>query len=319
MKEIKWGIVGCGDVTEVKSGPALQNVEGSELVAVMRRSAEKAADYAKRHRVDRWYDDADALIEDPDVHAVYIATPPSSHKQYTVKAARAGKPVLVEKPMALTVRECEEMLEACDKAGVPLFVAYYRRKLPRFEKMRELIQDGAIGAPRVVSIRHFKKAGAQPDQSWKIDPAVNGGGFFVDMQTHTLDWLDHVFGPVEEATGSVSNQGQQYEAEDTVSLSMRFANGVLGSGVFAYSTNHEEEGVAVYGTEGHVTMGFFQPSSVQLVRDDRVEEFELPDPPHVHQPLVETVVAALNGAGSCPSTGETAIRTTRITEQILNP
>src|SRR5882757_10269989 len=103
---IRWGIIGCGDVTEVKSGPALQRATGSALVAVMRRDRAKAEDYARRHGVARAYDDAAALIADPDVDAVYVATPPSSHAAYTLAAARAGKPVYVEKPMALSHAEC---------------------------------------------------------------------------------------------------------------------------------------------------------------------------------------------------------------------
>src|SRR5687768_17696565 len=124
MKPIRWGIIGCGDVTEVKSGPALQNAEHSRLVAVMRRTGSLARDYAERHGVPRWYDDADALIGDPEVDAVYVATPPDSHKDYTLRAARAGKPVYVEKPMALNFAECQAMVQACRDAGVPLFVAF---------------------------------------------------------------------------------------------------------------------------------------------------------------------------------------------------
>jgi predicted dehydrogenase len=158
-KTIRWGIIGCGDVTEVKSGPGFQKANGSALVAVMRRDAARAEDYAKRHTVPQWYADADALIADPAVDAIYVATPPSSHQDYVLKAAWAGKPVLVEKPMALTAAECETMISACRQAGVPLRVAYYRRKLPRFEKMRSLIQSGDIGEPRAVAVRQFMKQG----------------------------------------------------------------------------------------------------------------------------------------------------------------
>ena len=139
MSKIGWGIIGCGDVTEVKSGPGFQKANNSELVAVMRRNDELAKDYARRHNVPRWYDDAEKLINDPDVNAVYVATPPSNHKQYTLMAAEAGKPIYVEKPMALNAKECSEMIEACKTAGVPLFVAYYRRALERFLKIKELI------------------------------------------------------------------------------------------------------------------------------------------------------------------------------------
>ena len=145
MSLIRWGIIGCGDVTEKKSGPAFQKADNSELIAVMRRNGKLAEDYAKRNNVPKWYNDAKALINDPDVDAVYIATPPSSHMKYTFEVAEAGKPVYVEKPMGLNYSECLQMIEACDGAGVPLFVAYYRRALPTFLKIKSLIEEKAIG------------------------------------------------------------------------------------------------------------------------------------------------------------------------------
>lgn len=317
MKTIRWGIIGVGDVTEVKSGPALQKIAGSELVAVMRRSADKAKDYAERHGVPRWYSDGDALINDPEVDAVYIATPPSSHMEYTLKVAAAGKPVLVEKPMALTTAECQQMVDACKAAGVPLFVAYYRRKLPRFEKMRELIQSGAIGTPRAVAVRHFLAQGSMPGQAWKIDPAINGGGFFVDMQAHALDWMDYVFGPVTQVQGFAVNQAGAYSAEDAVTVSLGFANQVIASGVYAYSTGHQEESVTVYGSEGSVSMGFFRASPITLINGEGQQMLEFPDPPHVHQPLFQTIMDELQGGEASPSTGESALRTTRVIEQVL--
>lgn len=317
MNTIRWGIIGVGDVTERKSGPALQKTANSELVAVMRRSADKAKDYAERHQVPKWYNQADELIADPDVNAIYIATPPSSHKEYTLQVAAAGKPVFVEKPMALTSTECEEMITACEEANVPLYVAYYRRKLARFEKMRELIQEGAIGTPRAVLIKHFKKEHSLPGQSWKVDPLINGGGYFVDMQAHTLDWLDYVFGPAINVQGISKNQAKHYEAEDAVAMSVSFPYGVLATGIFSYSCNREEESVTVYGSSGEVSMGFFQASPVTLVNDAGEQVFDLPDPPHVHQPLVETIVQELLGGAPSPSNGYTALRTTRVIEQIL--
>jgi predicted dehydrogenase len=316
-KIIRWGIIGCGDVTEVKSGPGFQKADGSALMAVMRRDAASARDYASRHNVPRWYSDAGALIADREVDAVYIATPPASHKEYVLKVARTGKPVLVEKPMALSADECETMIAACRQAGVPLRVAYYRRKLPRFEKMRKIIQSGAIGEPRAVDVRQFKKLDARPAQNWKVDSAINGGGLFVDMQTHALDWLHHVFGRVRETGGVAVNAARIYGAEDTVSYSLLFENGVVASGLFAYSIAREEESVTVYGSEGEVSMGFFRPSEVRLVRGGVEEVFQLPDPPNVHQPLIQAFVNELNGGPALDSTGETALETARVVDEIL--
>ncbi|KHE70082.1 Gfo/Idh/MocA family protein, partial [Halobacillus sp. BBL2006] len=174
FEKVRWGIIGCGDVTEKKSGPAFQKVENSELVAVMRRTGELAKDYAERHGVPKWYDDADALINDPEVDVVYIATPPSSHKEYTLKAAQAGKPVYVEKPMARNFDESNEMVAACKEAGVPLYVAYYRRAQERFLKIKELLDENRIGELRFVSSTQYQVAREDVKDPgnlpWRVQP-----------------------------------------------------------------------------------------------------------------------------------------------------
>ena len=170
VERVRWGIIGVGNVTERKSGPGFQQAERSELVAVMRRNGDLAADYARRNDVPRWYDDADELINDPQVDAVYVATPPDSHREYAVRVAQAGKPVYVEKPMARTALECEDMISACDEAGVGLFVAYYRRAMPRFATVKELLDSGRIGRASVGQ-HPQRAAGAR----W-TRPATGGGG-----------------------------------------------------------------------------------------------------------------------------------------------
>ncbi len=180
--KVRWGIIGCGDVTEVKSGPAFQKIKHSELTAVMRRTGELAKDYAVRHNVPKWYDNADELINDPEVDAVYIATPPGSHKEYTIKAAKAGKPVYVEKPMALNFTQCQEMIAACENSSVPLYVAYYRRAMPRFLKIKELLENNAVGEVRFITTTQFQKVSEDMIHSqklpWRVQPELAGGGLF---------------------------------------------------------------------------------------------------------------------------------------------
>lgn len=192
MKTIRWGIIGCGNVTEVKSGPAFQKARNSELVAVMRRNGKLAEDYARRHNVPRWYDNAESLIHDSDVDAVYIATPPSFHKDFALAVAGAHKPVYVEKPMALNYSGCLEIIEACEKASVPLFTAYYRRALPRFLKVKSLIDEGVIGTTRGVNVRLYQPVSAEDKKgtrNWRVDPTIAGGGYFVDLGCHMIDLL----------------------------------------------------------------------------------------------------------------------------------
>lgn len=319
MKTIRWGIIGCGDVTEVKSGPALQQATNSALVAVMRRDGAKAADYAQRHRVPKWYDDAQRLIDDPEVDAVYIATPPSSHKEYTLAVAAAGKPVYVEKPMAIDHAECQAMIDACTAAGVPLFVAYYRRALPRFLRVKELIDSGAIGTPRTVTITFYRTMRPYDSQNlpWRVNPTIAGGGLFVDLAAHTLDYLDYFLGPISAVSGYASNQAGQYSAEDVVAGSFVFANGVHGTGIWSFANTGNVDRTEIRGDGGTLTFSSFTDEPFVLTTADGAQEFSLPNPRHIQQPLIQTIVDELNGTGRCPSTDISGARTSWVMDQML--
>jgi len=253
---------------------------------------------------------------------VYIATLTDSHREYTLRCARAGKPVYVEKPMAMRHAECIEMIEACRTAGVPLWVGYYRRALPRFLKVRDLVEAGAVGPVRIVVSRQLARAprlSAGDPLPWRIDPAKSGGGFFFEAVCHTFDFLDFVFGPIEEARGFASNQSGAYRAEDTVAAAYRFRSGVEGCGTWCYAAGEDHEMNEIIGERGRLLFSTSQPVPIRLIRGDKLEEFPLDDPPHVHQPLIETIVAELNGSGYCPSTGISAARTAWVMDQILEP
>lgn len=321
MKTIRWGIIGCGNVTEVKSGPGFQKANNSSLVAVMRRTGELAKDYAQRHGVPRWYDDAGALIHDPEVDAVYIATPPSSHKEYIILAARAGKPVYVEKPMALNFEECQEVIEACRSAGVPLFVAYYRRALSRFLKVKELLEAQAIGDIRFVSITLHQPVRQEEldlaNLPWRVIPEIAGGGRFVDLASHMLDFLDYVLGPIRSVQGFAANQGNYYPAEDIVTGTFVFESGVQGVGTWCFTSFDEVDLTEVVGSKGKISYSTYGDDPVILTTTDGVTEFSIEYPPHIQQPLIQTVVDELIGIGRCPSTGESAARTTWVMDQML--
>ena len=318
MKKIKWGIIGCGDVTEVKSGPAFQKANNSELVAVMRRNGELAKDYAKRHNVPKWYDDAQKLINDPDVNAVYVSTPPSSHKQYTIMAAQAGKPVYVEKPMALNTEECEEMIEVCKNAGVPLFVAYYRRALERFLKIKELVDSKTIGEVRFVNINFHDVIKELPSSlPWRVKPEISGGGHFLDLASHMLDFLDFVFGPIRQVKGIATNQSKIYSAEDIVTGTFLFENGVLGTGTWCFNSFERLDQTEIIGDKGKITYSTFDAEPIKLTSQYGTIEFKIEYPLHIQQPLIQTVVDDLNGKGKCPSNGETGMRTTWVMEEML--
>ncbi|WP_147803314.1 Gfo/Idh/MocA family protein [Alkalicoccus halolimnae] len=320
MKEIRWGIIGCGNVTEVKSGPAFQRIEHSSLKAVMRRDGEKAKDYAERHGVSKWYDKAEDLIHDDEVDAVYIATPPSSHKEYTIMAAEAGKPVYVEKPMANNAEECADMVEVCLKNGVPLFVAYYRRSLPRFKKVKELIENGSIGEVRVASIQQVQRL-VQKDKDgqwpWRVLPDQSGAGLFYDVGSHTLDLFDYLLGPISDVKGTALNLAASYPAEDTVSGVWKFESGAVGTGMWNFSSYKNEDVNRIVGTKGEIKFSSFDDEPVTLITESSEETFYIEHPKHIQQDHIQTIVQELRGEGACPSTGETAMRTNKVMEELV--
>jgi predicted dehydrogenase len=317
---IRWGILGCGDVCEVKSGPGFQRAAGSELVAVMRRDRAKAEDFARRHGVAAFYDSAEALIADSRVDAVYIAAPPGSHLELSLKVAQAGKPCYVEKPMARSYAECKRMVDAFERAGQPLFVAYYRRALDRFLKAKELVDSGRLGELRTVDVRYASNgqsrlsAGSLP---WRVQAEHAGGGLFLDLASHTLDVLDFLLGPLQGVAGQALNVGSPCDVEDRVVLRFATASGARGSGDWNFTAGEPADSIVLSGSEATLRLTTFGDHPVLFESPAGVESFSLPNPRHIQQPFIQTMVDALLGRGSCASTGVSAARTSDVMDRAL--
>jgi predicted dehydrogenase len=324
MKQVNWGIIGCGNVTEKKSGPAFNKIEGSRLVAVMSRNASKAEDYARRHGVPKFYSDATLLINDADVNVVYIATPPDTHAKYAIEAMKAGKAVYVEKPMARTTAECEQMIRVSEETGVPLFVAYYRRRLPCFLKLKELIDSKIIGDVKYlhVQLHHpLKPEEVSPEKTpgWRVFPEISGGGHFHDLASHQFDYLEYLLGPVKEANGFSLNQSGYYPADDIVTATFLFESGVVGTGSWCFSVpvKFKNDSTVIIGSEGKITFSFFEHQNILVEKSDGTHQnYHIPHPENIQQPLIQTIVDQLIGKGTSPSTGKTGIRATMIMDWI---
>ncbi|WP_233998711.1 Gfo/Idh/MocA family protein [Microbulbifer pacificus] len=318
---IRWGIIGCGDVTEVKSGPAFQRVAGSALHAVMRRDREKLADYARRHGVPNAYTSAEQLIHDPNVDAVYIATPPGSHREYALQVARANKHCCIEKPMALNHRECQDILAAFEASAGELFVAYYRRSLPRFLKIRAWLEAGRIGALRHISWR-FTRPPSPRDLSeeydWHTDPAVSGGGHFVDLACHGLDLFIYLLGDITRASGVAVNQQGLYPAEDAVAACWLFENGVTGSGFWNFGASERSDEVVIDGSDGRIRFSIFGDSPFVLESAAGAEVSEIDHPENIQYFHIESMVRHLRGEGEHPSPGREAHKASWVMDQILS-
>ena len=318
MNQIRWGIIGCGDVTEVKSGPGFQKAEGSALLAVMRRDRAKAEDYARRHNVPRVHATAEALILDPEIDAVYIATPPSTHCQLALMAAAAGKPCLVEKPMAMDHAECVRMADAFRRAGQPLWVAFYRRALPRFLKVRELLRDGVIG--QVTSVhQQITEPRVTPERvkNWRFDRAIAGAGLFFDLGSHCFDIVEFLVGEISAAAGFSINTAQAYEAEDVTSAAFQIGDAVAGTGIWNFNATSVIDRLVLTGSKGELSTPILFDQDVIVTVGGERTVFPIRNPPHVHQPLIQTIVDELRGRGRCESTGESGARSAWVMDQCL--
>ena len=324
MKQINWGFIGCGEVTEKKSGPAFNEVEGSQVVAVMSRSENKARSYAERHHIRKWYTDAQELIDDPDVNAIYIATPPSSHATFAIMAMRAGKPVYIEKPLAASYNDCIRINRISEQTGVPCFVAYYRRYLPYFQKVKEIIQNGTIGKVINVQLRFsvpprdldYKNEKELP---WRLQPDIAGGGYFYDLAPHQIDLLQNIFGVITRAHGYPANRAHLYKAEDTVSACFFFENGVTGSGSWCF-VGHEsakEDCIEVIGDKGSLSFSVFTYEPIVLITSEGKQSITVPNPSYVQLPMIKHVIEHLQGIGHCDCTSISATPVNWVLDRVL--
>ncbi|PQJ81260.1 Gfo/Idh/MocA family protein [Polaribacter glomeratus] len=319
-KVYKWGIIGCGNVTEIKSGPAYKMVDGFDLHAVMRRDVEKAKDYASRHHVANFYGDADALINNPEIEAIYIATPPDSHAYYALKVAEAGKICCIEKPMATTYKECLQINTAFKEKKIPLFVAYYRRSLPRFAKVKSWLDTNKIGKIRHINWHLSKPANAidlSKNYNWRTDSKIAYGGYFDDLASHGIDLFIHLLGDVKNAQGIATNQQGLYTAMDSITASWIHESGVTGSGSWNFASEKREDTVAIYGEKGKITFSVFDEKPIVLEHGDYKESLLIKNPENIQLCHVENMKNYLIADKAHPSTGKTALHTTWVLERIL--
>ncbi|MFH4963380.1 Gfo/Idh/MocA family oxidoreductase [Gaetbulibacter sp. M235] len=319
-KTINWGIVGVGDVCEKKSGPAYQKTKGFHLKAVMRRDFNKAKDFSKRHNIEIYSDNADELINNPEIDAIYIATPPDTHLDYALKVAETGKICCVEKPMAVTFKECETMQSTFKEKDIPLFVAYYRRCLPRFLQIKTWLDNKEIG-----DIRHIHWALSKPandidlsgNYNWRTDEAIALGGYFDDLASHGLDFFHFILGEFESVNGCTTNQQHLYSAKDALSASWIHKNGVTGSAFWNFGSWKREDKVEIVGSKGSIIFSVFDENPIQLITSKDTISLNIKHPENIQLYHVQAMKKHLNGIEKHPSTGETALHTAWIMDKIL--
>lgn len=324
VKQIRWGFIGCGEVTEKKSGPAFNEVEGSCVEAVMSRNEQRVKEYAKRHGIHKWYTDAQQLVDDPDVNAIYIATPPSSHATYAIMCMRAGKPCYVEKPLAANYEDCIRVNRISEQTGVPCFVAYYRRYLPYFNKVRDIIAADGIGKVLTVQLQFavpprdldYNASSLKP---WRLQPDISGGGYFYDLAPHQLDLLQELFGTIVRAHGYPTNREHLYQAEDTISAAFIFDSGISGSASWCF-VGHESyraDRITAIGDKGILSFSVYNYDPIELVNNSGAKSFIVPNPPYVQLPIITSVIHHLQGLDKCTATSVSATPVNWVMDRVL--
>lgn len=319
-RTINWGIIGVGDVCEKKSGPAYQKIKGFNLKAVMRRDLEKAKDFATRHGIEKYYSNADELINSLEIDAIYIATPPDSHLEYALKVAKAGKICCVEKPMAVTYQECKTMFSAFENKNLPLFVAYYRRTLPRFKKIKSWLDDQKIGEVRHIHWSLMKKANtndSSKNYNWRTDKQIALGGYFDDLASHGLDFFHYILGEFESVSGQSTNQQHLYSAKDTLSASWIHKNGITGSAFWNFGSWESKDEVEIIGNKGSIKFSVFDEKPIQLINPQETISLTIEHPENVQLYHVQAMKNHLDGLEEHPSLGKTALHTAWIMDKIL--
>ncbi|WP_419174339.1 Gfo/Idh/MocA family protein [Desulfosediminicola sp.] len=317
---VSWGMIGTGDVTEIKSGPAFYQAKGSTLHAVYNRTHGKAVDYAARHDVPVVHETLEALLADKQVDAVYVATPPVTHKELALKVIAAGKPLCLEKPMAMNGAECDEIIAAAEAAGVPVFVTYYRRSMEKFLKIRQLLGSGRIGTLSSVQVTQCQQIPGEVRDGgqipWRFEPDISGGGILMDMGSHVLDILDFLVSPITEIQGFSANLGGCYKAEDVTGAAMMFENGIIGSALFNFNADRWCDRIVINGEQGTISFSCFTDEPVELSCNGAIEQYEFITPTPIYQPFVEEMLTRI-AAGDRRGDAETACRPNYLIDGLL--
>ena len=319
MEKICWGIIGCGNVTEVKSGPAFNKVEHSSLMAVSRRDEEKLADYVKRHQVPMSFTNALDLIHSDHINAIYIATPPDVREAYAIEAMQLGKPVYLEKPMALNLAACKRLKAVSEKLGVKLSVAHYRRNLPLFMEVKNILSQDVIGAVKEVQITMLKKTdkAAQDPFNWRIDPSIAGGGYFYDLAPHQIDLVFYFFGKPKSFSGISTNKAGLYKAEDYVKGSIELENGIICKGLWDFSIDGEEKDeFLIIGEKGTIRFPVFG-LFIEVEMNGNTNTIHFEAPKHNQQNHIQAVVNYFLDKGQNPCSAEDAILSMDVMESFV--
>lgn len=288
MSVVRWGLIGAGDIARKRIAPALSALPNCDLVSVSRSRAELAEEFASEFGIGKWFADWREQIADAEIDAVYIATPVFLHAEQTISAAEAGKHVLCEKPMALTVAECDEMIAACRANNVNLGVAYYRRFYPAVERVKEIIASGEIGSVTLAQINCFEAFNPSPDhpRRWFVEKDKSGGGPMMDFGCHRLEMFANLFGKVSRIESLVSNDALGREVEDTAAALMQFESGTCAAVTVTHAAAESQDTLYIFGTLGSIHVPALNSGEMTIRIGGDVRQESHPPASNFHEPLI---------------------------------
>jgi predicted dehydrogenase len=318
--KVRWALIGCGDIAEKATAPAINADPNSTLHAVVRRQSDKVKDFAKRHRSRAHYTSIQDAVRDPEVDAVYVATPVALHKEQTIMACEAGKHVLCEKPMAVNARECAEMVRAARAAGVTLGVSYYRRLNSKVIRAKQLLAEGAVGKPQIVRIdlRGWYDPAPDDPKRWRVSKAQSGGGVLLDVGSHRLDLLVGFFGVPDTVAASAQTLAHSYDVDDAVAALLSYRTGLTALTTFLWSTRTSLDDFEIIGSEGRIAMVPLDGQNLTFTRGGKVIEEKLPPPANRHELLIQDFSRALLDKRAPAVSGEEGRKTTLIMDAIYH-
>ena len=271
---VRWGVLGAGNVAQRRVMPALNAHPRCALQALMVRDLDRAEGLAAEFGASRAWDSAEGLLSDPEVDAVYVSSPVYRHCEHVLAAAAQGKHVLCEKPMAMSVTECRQMIAACERAGVHLEICFVLRGWPIYQQIRRIIQEGRLG--QIVELRaHLAKWMTRQEGEWRLDPEKGGGGALMDVGSHYLDLFRYLAGDLTRIAYMGSSAIFSWEVEESAFVLVEFASGAHGTLVISCAVPHSGNVLEVYGTEGTLLLG----PELRLVTaaGEEVQPVEFPD------------------------------------------
>jgi predicted dehydrogenase len=317
---LRWGLIGCGDIARKRVAPALRDLDNCRLVAVNRAQHDIAEQFAREFGAGRWFKDWRDLLKDEEIDAVYIATPPHLHAEQTIAAAKAGKHVICEKPMALDAQACRRMIAACRGGGVRLSIAYYRHFYPAVDRVKQILDSGAIGKVVLAQIRAFEnfRPEAEDPRYWMVRKRQGGGGPLIDFGCHRIEVLLNILGAVSGARGSQGRLVTDWDVEDTSVSIFEFKNESRGMLAVSRAVQEPQDSLDIYGSAGSIHIPVLNSGSMMLITAEG--ECREDHPPHrnLHLPYIRAVTQAFLENREPPVPGETGLRVAEIIEEIYS-